>query len=413
MAGLRQRFRLVKRFWADGGVQLVLATFLFSRLTLELVGWVALLRVPRGVPAQRFGLTDAPMYLDMWVRWDSQWFLEIARRGDYWLRHDGLTMPQAFFPLYPLLIRILTPLMGGKDYLAGLAVSNLGFLTGLLAFYRLVEERWGKGLAARACGFLIIFPAGFYSSALYTEGLFFGLAAGAFYFANRDRWLAAGLCGMGAALTRNIGVVLFLPLVWEFATRHGLSITSLRRGAVWLGLIPAGLGLYMLFLQATTGNALAFVEAEHRWGRGVHAPWTGVAQAIANILEPPPPPPEPASVFHNAYRPPYRRLYSALDLAAALLFIGFLIYGWRRRVLPPSYLLFAAVALLIPLSAPALRSMTPLPSMWRYVSVLFPGFIALAAWCEERPLLERAVWVAFPVLQGLFFVLFTTWNWIA
>lgn len=396
-----------------GDTVLILSTFIFSRLTLEVVGWVARLRVPGGVPAQRFGLTDAPPSLDMWIRWDSQWFIEIARRGGYWFRHDGLAMPQAFFPLYPMLIRILTPLMGGRDYIAGLLISNLAFLGGLLALYHLVTERWGKGVAMRACSLLIIFPAGFYSSALYTEGLFFGFTAGAFYFAARDRWLAAGLCGMGAALTRNIGAVLLLPLAWEFVSRHGISTASLRRGVLWLGLVPAGIGLYMFFLHVTTGNALAFIEAENRWGRGIHAPWEGVAQAVSNVIQPPPPPPERSWVFHNAYRPPYRRLYSALDLSAVILFLGLLFLGWRMRVLPPSFLLFMGVALLIPLSAPALRSMTPLPSMWRYVSILFPGFITLSVLCEGRPVLERALWVIFPMLQGLFFLLFTTWNWIA
>ncbi len=284
----------------------------------------------------------------MWVRWDSQWFLEIARRG-YWLR-DGLPLPQAFFPLYPLLIRLLSPLFGGQTYLAGLFVANAGFLLGLAALYRLVAERWGSRVAARAACYLILFPAGFYLSAVYSEGLFFGCAAGAFYFAGRRRWAAAGLCGLAAALTRNLGVFLFFPMLGEW------------------------------------------VAARNAW-------------------EEPPPRPASPGRYHNAYRPPYRRVYSALDLLALGGTAALLAAGWRLG-LPRSWLLFGFLGLALPLLAPALRSMTPLPSSWRYVAVLFPAHAALALLAGGGAA-DRAVRAAFAALQGFFFLLFTTWNWIA
>lgn len=397
-----------------------------SRLALEVVGWVALWRVPGGVPPQPWPMPDAPGLLEIWIRWDSQWFLEIARRG-YWLR-DGLPMPQAFFPLYPLLIRCLAPLSGGRAYIAGLIVANAGFLLGLAAFYSLVARMRGKAVAVRAATYLVLFPAGFYFSALYTEGLFLGLAAGAFYWAARERWALAGLCGMGAALTRNLGVFLFIPLAWEYLAARGLlprapgdpfrRLPPLRllpqavgARAAWLLLILLGLALYMGYLFQSTGNPLAYVDAEHRWGRAVNYPWVGLRQAVANVIAEPPPKPDRPGRYHNAYRPPYRRLYSALDLAAWSLFAALLIAGWRQR-LPYSQLLFLAGGLYFPLAAPALHSMTPLPSTWRYMAVLFPAYVSLAV-LGERAGVDRAVLVVFPMLQALFFLLFVTWNWIA
>ncbi len=416
----------MKGLWRDPGFKAVLLTFAVSRLALEVVGWVALWRVPGGVPPQPWPMPEAPGLLEIWIRWDSQWFLEIARRG-YWLR-NGLPMPQAFFPLYPLSIRYLAPLLGGQFYLAGLAIANAGFLAGLAAFYTLVAERWGRDAAVRAATYLILFPAGFYFSALYTEGLFFGLAVGAYLWAARQRWALAGLCGMGAALTRNLGVFLFIPLAWEYLARRGLlplapgepfrALPPLRRlpglagaRAAWLLLIPLGLGLYMGYLFKTTGNPLAYVDAEHRWGRAVNYPWAGLRQAVANVIAEPPPKPDRPGRYHNAYRPPYRRLYSALDLAGWALFALLLVSAWRRR-LPYSFLIFLAGGLYFPLAAPALHSMTPLPSMWRYMAVLFPGFVSLAL-LGERPGVDCAVLIAFPMLQALFFLLFATWNWIA
>lgn len=386
--------------------------FLASRLALEIVGWVAGLRVPGGRPPQSFGVPQTLPFLDMWIRWDSQWFLAIAKDG-YWLRPDGLPMSQAFFPLYPLLMRALAAATGLSLEVAGLLLANAAFLAGLAAFYRLAADRWGREAAVRAGTYLVLFPAGFYFSALYTEGLYFAFVAGAFLSASRARWREAGLCGMGAALTRNGGAVLLVVLLWAYLAQRGFSLRRVRPDVAWLGLVGAGLGLYMAYLAATTGNPLAYVDAEHRWGRALHPPWAGVSQAVMNIIEEPPPPGGRPEVFRPAYRPPFRRLYSTLDLGAAALFGFLLLYGLRRRWLPGEQALFLAAGLLLPLSAPALQSMTPIPSMWRYVAVLFPGFTVLALWAGERPAADQAVRVAFPMLQGLFFLLYTTWNWIA
>ena len=129
----------------EPGLRAVFLVFLLNRLALEAVGWIAGLRVPGGLPPQPFPRPAAPLTLDMWIRWDSQWFLEIARRG-YWLQ-DGKPVPQVFFPLHPLLTRALAPLFGGQLHLAGLFLSNAAFLAGLVLFYTLVRERWGRAVA--------------------------------------------------------------------------------------------------------------------------------------------------------------------------------------------------------------------------------------------------------------------------
>lgn len=389
----------------------ILELFLASRLTLVLVGWVANLRVPGGHPPQPFGLTDAPLIWDMWIRWDSQWFLEIARLGGYWTR-QGLPLPQAFFPLYPLLMRFLSPLFGGRTYLAGLAISNLALLAGCVILHQLLAQRWSSRIAARAVAYVILFPTGFFLSALYTEGLFFFAAVAAFYAAARRRWFLAGLMATAAALTRNLGVFLAPALALEYLSQRGFRWRQVSRDILWLGLVPLGLGLYMYYLYATVGDPLAFLHAEQRWGRHLAYPWQSLALAASYVLQPAPPQPAfPQGVFVSAWRHAYRRLYSALDLTASLTFLALAFYAWRRKV-PPGQILFLLAGVVIPLSAPALRSMTPIPSMTRYVAVLFPGFTSLA-FLGENPTADRALWVAFPMLQGLFFLLFTTWNWIA
>jgi len=381
----------------------ILGWFVASRLVLEAVGYIALLRFPGGTPPQPWPLPEAPAYLDMWVRWDSQWYLEIARRG-YWLRPDGTPQPQVFFPLYPLLIRLFSPAFGGQAHLAGLFLSNAALVGSLYLLLLLArEEGLSREEAKRASLYLLLFPGAFYFSALYTESLFLFLSLLSLLLARRGKPLLSALSGAGAVLTRSPGILLLFPLLLALRERRGRTLLPLL-------LLPLALGAYMLFLHRTTGDPLAFARAESLWGRKPAAPWISLGQAARNVWEEPPPSPSLPRCYMNAWRPPYRRLYSAIDLGAFLSSLSLLLLGIRR--LPPYLLLWHLSLLLPPLLAPSLGSMTPIPSMVRYVTVAFPGFLALAS-IPLPPHLDMGLAAFFFSLQALFFALFVTWNWIA
>ena len=62
--------------------------------------------------------------------------------------------------------------------LAGVIVSVLGTLLGMIALYDLVRDQLEDAGGIRAAFYLIAFPAGFFLAQVYTEGLFVGLAFG-------------------------------------------------------------------------------------------------------------------------------------------------------------------------------------------------------------------------------------------
>ena len=97
-------------------------------------------------------------------------YLDIARRG-----YSGTDM--AFFPLYPLLIRIAGGAIG--NYLVGgLLISNAALFFGLLFFYKLVEHQWDRAVALRAIFYVSIFPTAIFlpSSALLVQCSSHGIA---------------------------------------------------------------------------------------------------------------------------------------------------------------------------------------------------------------------------------------------
>jgi len=340
------------------------------------------------------------------ARWDAVWFLRIAESG----YGDGEARA-AFFPLYPLLVRVAAAPFGGSAaalLAAAYAVALAAFLGALTLLHRLVTLELGRPLARPVLLLLAVFPAALYFGAPYSESLFLLLAVGAFYAARTGRWAWAGGCAAGAAATRSAGVLLMLPLaiVW-WGTRE-------RRAsdAAWVLLAPLGLAAFALFLGLTEGDALGFVHAHEAWYRELSVPlagaWEGLGAAIDGARQ-------LASgqrdvvYFEQAGGDPYRIAAINLMLFGSLVFAVAACAGAFRR-LPPAYGAWVAASLVLLLSLPVKPQ--PLMSLPRFLAVLFPIFMWLAIWCEERRATERAVAVS-AIGLGLFTAQFSTWHWVA
>jgi len=101
----------------------VLGLFLLWRATLAIVGLMAHVAI---VDPTSGKVTFPGSYLwDIWLRWDSQWYVAIAREG-YAPRADRMSNV-AFFPLFPYLARGFGWLFGSPE-VGGLVVVNLALL---------------------------------------------------------------------------------------------------------------------------------------------------------------------------------------------------------------------------------------------------------------------------------------------
>jgi hypothetical protein len=171
---------------------------------------------------------------------------------------------------FPLQILGLNPIAAAT--LAGVVVSALGALVGMLALYDMTRGLLGQEEALRAAFYLIIFPTAFFLLQVYTEGFFVGLAFACLAMLKRKYWLAAALLAVAATLTRAVGVVLVIPmLIAWFRTqdwrneewRQIFSGRSLYRAFLSLGpLIAFGIWKYSYW-----GQAFDYVQT-HNYGRG-------------------------------------------------------------------------------------------------------------------------------------------------
>ena len=100
------------------------------------------------------------------------------------------------------------------------------------------------------------------------------------------RWWVAGLCGMAAALTRQIGLLLVVPFLVEYLETRQERESTLRRALPLMAgaLIPAGILVFIAYQQIALGDGLLFVRAQQAWGRTLTVPWQGIVVTVRHII---------------------------------------------------------------------------------------------------------------------------------
>lgn len=338
-------------------------------------------RTPHGVPSGRLG------WLQAWSWWDGEWYVDIARRGYYFI--PGRMSSVAFFPAYPLLIRGLSPVVG-DSVLAGFLITLGCGVAGCVAFYAWAHERLGREKARAALPLLLAYPCSFYLfGALYADALVLLLAVCAFVLLEHERPLLAGVVGALATATRPVGIAVAVGLWLRALERRGL----LRRGALagesvrstlarlrpdaGLLLAPAGLAVYCTYLWVRFGQPLAFVEAESGWRQTPGwRTWLKVEW------------------FARMARAPYVDApHAHLVLNALVSVVALALVGLVFRRVSPAYGWFVLVLLV-----GATVSTMDFVGMGRYVMTAFPLFAAVADGVADRPAVRRALLVGGAVL---------------
>jgi hypothetical protein len=401
-----------------------------TRLVLVLVGLLAnsllVLRWGANLPhrplATPSSLPDA-LWL-IWQRFDSGFYLAIAQHGYGSVISLHHASNWVFYPLFPVLIQPVAHLLGGSAGafgIAGVLVANVAALVAVIFLYKLVRREFGAVIAARAVLYLAVFPTSFYLSAVYAESLLLACSVACLYYARGRRWWLAGLCGGAAALARPPGVLLLVPLAWEYGqalrdrpARPPVGSPASRRGRTRLrvlahpheslavaraprtllrtvlclpalALVPAGLYAFMAYAQLKTGDFWASPRNEYlHWGRRPTYPWDTLAVAFRH----------PQGVDLTNWN------FWILNVAMAVAFL--LLTVWAFRTLRMTYALYMLLMVLLPLSTGSLNSIS------RYYLVIFPIVVLLALWSNRDLRLTRhhCVVCLFASVQAMFMVFF-------
>ncbi len=367
-----------------------LGIFFVTRLGLVLVVFLGATLMSGQTPATGWDSHPENLLVNGWARWDSGWYNEIASNGYVAGRRPNGEQSAVFFPLYPILMRGATIIVGDSVW-AGFLVSNVAFAVALLALYDMLKAAHGIGTARWTIRLLATFPFAFYFSAVYSESVFLLAVVGAFFFAGRKKWAAAALCAALASAARPYGVLVGAGLVVEYFRQARYRVSAVRPDALWLLLAPAGLLAYSGYLWLISGDPLLFVSARsgNGWDSGLLIQrLTGLIAQLSS----------PASFMAGRYRSP-----DGIHLSILLASVGALIL--QRRRLPPGEWVWAITSLIV-------VGVTGWGSAGRYVLPMYPVFTAFV-YCLRRPAFLKSMLIVNTLLMALFALMYSRWDWVS
>lgn len=344
---------------------------LYPRVTSIFIIWLTSLLL-----IAYFGFSTLPHsgkfeydFLGSFGNWDGGHYLGIAQAG-YTQKFQ-----YAFFPLYPVAIKLLG-LITHNFLLAAILISIVATFLGLHLLYKLVLEDFDKKIAEKTVLAFLFFPVSFFLLTAYSEGLFFFLTVLTFYFLRQEKLFWAIIAAALASATRLVGLAVVAGVVVEVITNKRFN-----RKNWYIIFAPLGFVIYCFFLYQQTGDPFYFITAENHWQRILTVPTVGFLKALTNITS----------------------FNILLDLIFAIFGLGFAIRSFR--FLSPSMAIYSLLSVGIPLLTPTLSSMP------RFLLPVFPIFILMAL--IKKPLISISLQVFSTALLAEFTALFITGYFVS
>lgn len=371
--------------------QLIFLLFTCWKVYLTVVFFAALSLVP--LASSNFlggGLQNylAKPWLFAWGNFDGEHYLSIAQIG-----YRGLE--QAFFPVYPLMMKLLALPFGANATnltTAGVVISHMSLLSALIMLFKLLRLDYPSKLIFLTLGLILVFPTSFYFVSLYNEALFLLLAITSFYFARSKKWFWASIFGVVASGTRIFGLMILPALIleaWQQKTPFKIFF--------WIFFIPLGLLAYMYYQGLSVGDPLAFYHLQKIVGEQHQSGVTMLPQVYFRYIK--------ILLTTEFLNPIYQTMI--LEFVAGILFFLLPIYGFFQKI-RLSYLVFAMLSFLLPTIQGSFSSVP------RYVIILFPSFLAMAIfianfskWTKSAIFLLLTIWLSIET------ILFLRGYWVA
>lgn len=382
----------MKKFWQDNKniIKFVLLLFIVWQIFLCLLNFASpFINIPRREGYNYVEIkVKNPKFFWNRANFDGIHYLDISRKG------YGI-FQQAFFPLYPKLIRFISPLFGHHDLVVGIFISNVSLLISLFLFYKLIKLDYSDQVAKQTLVYFLIFPASFFLGMVYTESLFLMLVLGSFYAVRKKRWLAAGILGSFASNTRLVGIFIFPALLYEWWSENKIQNTKYKiQNILPLLLVPLGLLSYVKFLWQKYDDPLMFLHVQPSFG-GQRSGGKIILlyQVFWRYLK---------MILTTKMDPLYFTVW--LELVTAILFLVLILLSLKKGI-RTSYLIFASLSYIAPSFSGTFSSLP------RYALVLFPCFIFIGL--IKNKFLKKFIYTIFGVTFAAFTIMYFRGYWVA
>lgn len=252
--------------------KILVLKLLFVGFALAWAAWIPISNTSAFRQAPRWPQDCPPSFWGRFTLRDAAFYLNISSAG---YAHSG-ERSTAFYPLWPILISSFKFDRPGIRIAGALLLSAALSVAGLMVFHALASLHVGKAVADKALVLLLAFPGSLFFNLIYTEALFFLLITGAFLCLERGEPARAAVLGFLLPLTKAIGLLCVLPVLWRQFQNPGstgdrklLSKQAMPSGFArfaWRSLPAAAIGMgfcaYLFLMWSETGNMLQGFRAQ-------------------------------------------------------------------------------------------------------------------------------------------------------
>lgn len=340
-------------------------------------------------------------FLSPWMRWDALWYQRIVTHG--YSSTDGTAQ---FHPLYPLMA-IPFAKVGFSPALSLLIVSTLAGIALYFFFFKLARYDLPQSDAVFALMLFAFAPPAFIIFAPYSEALFLLAAVTCVIYVRQKSWFLAGLLGGLAALTRQQGIILLIPMGWELWENAGRSLRNIRKQwRDWLALvlIPLGLLVWLVYRAFYLNDLhINFTNFQGFLYSAAISPSANKVVPMQQFVWP-----------WLAIKITFTKLVTQPDLdiwvnvIAALIFLILLALTWNKMRL--SYRLYSLLITIVSFSY-STGSIHPYMGLPRHLFLAFPVFIGLAAIVRNRWMRLFLIFLSILAMSFLL-ILYVLESWV-
>ncbi|KKQ52972.1 MAG: hypothetical protein UT19_C0009G0023 [Candidatus Woesebacteria bacterium GW2011_GWB1_39_10b] len=324
-------------------------------------------------------------------QFDAQWYLKIAREGYAKISEnsgESEQMAYAFFPFYPLIIRLFNSVIKDIEVSAFL-ISNLLVAINFFSFIYIIKKHFSYEISLKAIYILFFFPFAIFFRSYYTEGVYLVLLLWFSYFLLEKKYYKSSLFLSLLNITKASGFLLnllFIYLAFRDFHKRKIRLSELLISAFLL-FVPFMIWVY--FNYHNTGSFIYFLLARSYWSPFAKFPFLSIFNNLALI-------------FLFPFLPLHLFHFSQVDIITVFIFLLLLIKS--KKILPRVYWLVSLCLWLSPLLVSDTMSFS------RYQSVNFPIFIYLSQILKGKQyFIVLSIFFLLLMITSLFFV---NWWWV-
>ncbi|MBP7842466.1 hypothetical protein KA017_00500 [Candidatus Woesebacteria bacterium] len=345
--------------------------------------------------------------ISVWSNFDGVHYVAIASK---WYTDEG-----RFLPLFPVVVGLVAmplsfiwPIVpyGPATFWAGILASSVATILALYFTAKLLQLDYKTKTVTFTLFLLLASPVAFFLACIYSEGLFLLLSVLALYFARQKKWFLASVTAMFLSVTRLSGILIILPLLWEYyelELKNKKILWKNHANILWFALVPVLLILYSYFNYLKWGDFLYFINAHGMLGNSREV--SGLVFPLITVYR-------YLKIFLTVSTTQYEFWIALLEFGALIYAVLSIFLVWKMKI-RTSYLVFSVAMVSLPLLSGTLSGFP------RYILPIFPFFLAQAIWFKniKKTKLGKIIFVVFIavsiLLQALLLALFTREYYIS